>query len=201
MVRVCKFNFIIFFMSYHPLIINPLWWGPYCVSQSLLCLGLFTQSSLLLRCRLSLVADIVYIGCSVGYVVLVVELHSRVIWAHASICLITRVIRQICSGYVSFFAQREINCDSFFWPRLGSCESLQTYIKNSCIMRINRAWKHLFWSSSVRFKWRGSVYDGSVPWALWLWSLCKLIQIWFSSWRRFKFLHPKLKKFMSIFSQ
>ena len=29
-----------FFMSCHPLIITPLWWGPYCVLQSLLCLGL-----------------------------------------------------------------------------------------------------------------------------------------------------------------
>ena len=33
----------IFFLSYHPLISTPLWWGLYCVSQSHLRLGLFMQ--------------------------------------------------------------------------------------------------------------------------------------------------------------
>ena len=63
-----------FFLSFCRLILYPSR-GPYCVSYSLfLHLGLFLQSSLLLRHRLSLVADIVSIGCRVGFVVL----HSRV---------------------------------------------------------------------------------------------------------------------------
>ena len=51
-------------LSYHPLIITPLW----CLTlyQSLLRLGLFIQSSLLLPSRFTLVADIVSIGCRVA---------------------------------------------------------------------------------------------------------------------------------------
>ena len=55
-----------FFLSFHPLIITTLWSRPYRISQSLLCLGLFIQALLLLCRRLSLVADIVSKGWSVG---------------------------------------------------------------------------------------------------------------------------------------
>ena len=53
-----------FFLSYSPLIITPLWRGPYPYQGFLLILALYIHRSLLRR-RLSVIADDV-LGCSFG---------------------------------------------------------------------------------------------------------------------------------------
>ena len=60
--KVKYFCRVFFFLSCHPLIITPLWRGPYCIIVSSY-LGLFIH---LLHLRLRLIADNVSIVCSVG---------------------------------------------------------------------------------------------------------------------------------------
>ena len=91
----CVFYFyFIFFLSYPPLIITPLWWGPYCITVSS-CHGLFVQSAQLLHCRLSLIADIVSIDCSASCCVVLESI------------LIPQVREPICSGYIPFHLMGE----------------------------------------------------------------------------------------------
>ena len=78
-----------FFLSYSPFIITPLWWGPYFITVSSY-LSLFIQSLQLLHQRLSLIADIVSIGCSVGCSVVQQSI------------LIPQVREPIFSGYIPF---------------------------------------------------------------------------------------------------
>ena len=120
------FNILTSFFSlyYYPLIITPLWRGPCCVSQSLLHLGLFTQSLLLLRHSLSLIADIVSIGCSVDFG----ELHSSIM----SMCVYLSkacFIEPICLGYFPLL-RNWVECKIHFLSK--SCRSnLQTHLNKS----------------------------------------------------------------------
>ena len=73
--RLFQNHFDTFFLAYSLSSFTPLWWGPYCIPQSLLIfLGLFMYSLQLLRRKLSLIADSTSIGCRVGWV----ELHSKI---------------------------------------------------------------------------------------------------------------------------
>ena len=121
----CK---IFFFRSYHPLIITPLRRGLTVLKVSSY-LGPFLHSSYLLHRWLSLIADSVFIGCSVGCVELCILIHLQ-------------IRAPICSGYIPFHSEVSLFDDSFSDSRLLYNPHIR---KTWCqvFLRINHAWKIL----------------------------------------------------------
>ena len=64
--QTCLKPLLIFFLSYPPPQFTALWWGPYCVSQSLQFSAYLCIHRILLR--LSLFADVASIGCVIQFV-------------------------------------------------------------------------------------------------------------------------------------